>query len=823
MTPSSDRPFVERQAALDELRALVSEYSARGEAAVIRIAGSSGIGKTEFLRVATTQLGVGSKAWAAATPLDAATPGTCARRLRLSLQRSAGLTRPTLAAAMTICVDDVQWIDEGSLREIEREAHRRSELLVFFTDRRDEAPEMFPHRTLHLYPISDEASAEIVRSIHPRASDELIGSIVRNSSGSPFTLTVLASAAAHEASRSSQFSPSVRVTVAQRLTRARPEERRILEASALIQGDADLRPVARACDARLTDAAQSSAAFSDLVEIDGVRLRFRHALLREAVAAGVADPIGIYRRLQAAYLEERHAADRAATIVQCAIASGDDSVVASTALEIARRAAGSGAAADAVRFLTIAMQHAELPLSAEYGVEYATALQHLGRDADAATFLRAQLRDAIDARDARRAARLARPFASATLSLERQAEFSAVVARIEALSDAAAAPHLRTARLLSSAFSGDFTEYQRIAAGVTLSAADLRIAAFVAALSGEENTAREFFERYEAHLGARDNRQEPADRVLQAVIRFHASGASGLSTFDDIDVNSLGPEAYRASVHLQTVGRIYDGRWAAARATIESCVPSDARYEEPFFILEPRLALSALSGYGIMHPQRTLQLIHEMIARGQRRHASSAARWYIIAAERGAAPDDNRLSDFVGATLSIAPMPYSLSSLPLAVALLAGRFGALRCVDALEGWPEYGSRWHRTNLRLANALLRSDRDQLRDVRDELERLGCDALAMIPGLELPVPRARDVELSKALGYAREREQDTAVLTPREQDVAELVAQDLPNRAVAQRLGISERTVEVHLTNLYRKLNVRSRSGLARLVQARRLRN
>jgi len=49
---------------------------------------------------------------------------------------------------------------------------------------------------------------------------------------------------------------------------------------------------------------------------------------------------------------------------------------------------------------------------------------------------------------------------------------------------------------------------------------------------------------------------------------------------------------------------------------------------------------------------------------------------------------------------------------------------------------------------------------------------------------------------------------AVLSGREREVMGLVAQGMPNKAIADRLGISLRTVEVHRANLFEKLEVRS---------------
>lgn len=52
-----------------------------------------------------------------------------------------------------------------------------------------------------------------------------------------------------------------------------------------------------------------------------------------------------------------------------------------------------------------------------------------------------------------------------------------------------------------------------------------------------------------------------------------------------------------------------------------------------------------------------------------------------------------------------------------------------------------------------------------------------------------------------------------LTPREEEVARLVAAGVTNREVAARLFVSPKTVERHLVNLFRKLDVRNRTELA----------
>ncbi len=51
-----------------------------------------------------------------------------------------------------------------------------------------------------------------------------------------------------------------------------------------------------------------------------------------------------------------------------------------------------------------------------------------------------------------------------------------------------------------------------------------------------------------------------------------------------------------------------------------------------------------------------------------------------------------------------------------------------------------------------------------------------------------------------------------LSNRETEVAELVTQGLSNKEVANRLFVTEKTVKFHLTNIYKKMNVKSRAQL-----------
>jgi DNA-binding NarL/FixJ family response regulator len=56
-----------------------------------------------------------------------------------------------------------------------------------------------------------------------------------------------------------------------------------------------------------------------------------------------------------------------------------------------------------------------------------------------------------------------------------------------------------------------------------------------------------------------------------------------------------------------------------------------------------------------------------------------------------------------------------------------------------------------------------------------------------------------------------------LSPREREVLALVAEGLPNKTVARRLGISEKTVKTHLTSVFTTLGVTDRTAAALWAQ------
>jgi DNA-binding NarL/FixJ family response regulator len=60
-----------------------------------------------------------------------------------------------------------------------------------------------------------------------------------------------------------------------------------------------------------------------------------------------------------------------------------------------------------------------------------------------------------------------------------------------------------------------------------------------------------------------------------------------------------------------------------------------------------------------------------------------------------------------------------------------------------------------------------------------------------------------------------------LTPRELEVLQVLAEGLPNKAIARRLGISDQTVKFHLAAICGKLGAQNRTDAVRLAIQRGL--
>jgi DNA-binding NarL/FixJ family response regulator len=104
-----------------------------------------------------------------------------------------------------------------------------------------------------------------------------------------------------------------------------------------------------------------------------------------------------------------------------------------------------------------------------------------------------------------------------------------------------------------------------------------------------------------------------------------------------------------------------------------------------------------------------------------------------------------------------------------------------------------------------------DEAALRRSFEELQRLGAQPAAAIVARRLRERGARGVPR----GPRQATRENPANLTARELEVLALVAQGLRNAEISERLVVSEKTVDHHVSAILRKLNVRTRAEAAQL--------
>lgn len=95
----------------------------------------------------------------------------------------------------------------------------------------------------------------------------------------------------------------------------------------------------------------------------------------------------------------------------------------------------------------------------------------------------------------------------------------------------------------------------------------------------------------------------------------------------------------------------------------------------------------------------------------------------------------------------------------------------------------------------------------------------DALIRISEGDLFYSREVSAKLSNALRRRREIDDELKAinLTPREKEIVKLVVKEYTNKKIAEALFISERTVETHRKNIFRKTGCQSVLGLLKWAQ------
>lgn len=88
---------------------------------------------------------------------------------------------------------------------------------------------------------------------------------------------------------------------------------------------------------------------------------------------------------------------------------------------------------------------------------------------------------------------------------------------------------------------------------------------------------------------------------------------------------------------------------------------------------------------------------------------------------------------------------------------------------------------------------------------------------LDALTLITPVLNDLYLSYIASEQQDAARASASLTPRQNDIVRLIAKGADDKSIAQKLGISEKTVRNHLTAIYQQMGVHKRAQLMALLR------
>ena len=273
----------------------------------------------------------------------------------------------------------------------------------------------------------------------------------------------------------------------------------------------------------------------------------------------------------------------------------------------------------------------------------------------------------------------------------------------------------------------------------------------------------------------------------------------------------LGHSAAFLAEALMEQGKLDDAAAALARAGIGESLPDDARL---LFFPDVRARLRMLKGDLAGGLEEMLDTGHRFEAVGSRNPAFMAWRSPAALALLQLREQDEARR-LAGEELELARTwgaPRALGAALRAAGLVEGGEHGLglleEAVQVLTDSPaklEHAKARTELGAALRRANRRSEaREQLRHALELATICSATSLAARAESELLATGARPRRIALS---------GVDSLTPSERRVAEMAAEGPTNREIAQALFVTQRTVEVHLTSIYRKLAISSRSQLA----------
>jgi DNA-binding CsgD family transcriptional regulator/tetratricopeptide (TPR) repeat protein len=840
-----------RETELARGRAVLDSAAREQIVRAIRVVGASGVGKTALAETLAAEAGANGwlVVWAPSFRIHAALSLFAARRVLQALldaraeRYPSGLTidreRPedfeetflriiegvTLDHRLLLVLDDAQWTDRESRELIERTATALADraIVILSAERTDESgPALsLADQAIALDDLPLNAAIEIVRSIYPGVSDEVATGIAAETRGLPADIVAVATAARdNRATTLRDVSASTRRVVARDLSLLDARVREFLQLCAIIDDPIELTLLEQLWPREEIFAMIRLLSGRYLVA-SASALRFVHSSVMESVLETIPIEIPLRQRVIDALkrLPSPRLEDFERLAKQCA-AIGDKPGEREALIKLSAVAAAKSMLSLSASALERALAIAS-PMTEEIVPTYERLSQlynGMGREPDAIRICKRGLAEAEAAGITTGIGALAASIAVGQCHSGFVHEALATIARYEdVVSEKERANLFAVGELIAMhradvKGAADFRLRFEQCAGGAAPVVMIRhhvTNALLAIRLGAEQEALEHIKRADA-----------ATEGAPAIFGVMPLAAKMYSTFvfrgvtpAEQFIAGLGYESRPPlAVAFQANLMIARGEFADVEELLADKLSTSSDSSIRRMLMSARYTAAAFGYRGAA--ELAWQPAHQEVAAFEAGERAPTLLPIVVAALTPLATQSNaRAKRLLDKVIEVLREPFDIQvfSYPELLALVAR---SLDAKDALESifagalWTDE-MPWNRGHAALARglaaaALGRPERKQFLDeARERFTTLGATFFADLAEKAIgeSTPVARD---------ARTRPNNT---TRREVEIAGLVADGLSNREIAERLVLSERTVEGHIANLFAKVNVNSRTQLA----------